>query len=89
MKKSSFAKLTLAAVAVSVLMMSGCTKHPDETQLMALEEARGAAESAEQTLSAKKQERMQLEQQVSAKENELGQVEAERDDVQQKMNEQY
>ncbi len=83
--RKTFAKLSLAVVAVSVLVMSGCTKHPNETQLMALEEARSAAASAEQSLSAKKQERMSLEQQVAAKEGELSEVEAERDDVEQGM----
>lgn len=84
-KKNSTIKLMLASVALSSLMLSGCTKHPDQDQLSQLEEARGAAVSAEQTLAAKKQERMQLEQQVSAKEAELSDRQAERDDVQAKM----
>ncbi len=85
--KSSFAKLVLAAIATSTLVMTGCTKHPDQDQLIKLEEARGAAESAEKSLAEKKRERMALEEQVSAKEGELSNREAERDDVKQKMDE--
>ena len=86
-KNGSIAKLILVAFAATTLVMTGCTKHPDEDQLTKLEDARGAAESAEKALSAKKRERMELEQQVSAKEGELSTKEAERDDVKQKMEE--
>ncbi len=85
--KSSFAKLLLAGIAASTLVMTGCTKHPDQDQLLKLEEARSAAESAEKSLAEKKKERMALESQVSTKEGELANKEAERDDVKQKMEE--
>lgn len=85
--KSSFAKFLLAAIAMSTLVMTGCTKKPNEDELTKLEEARGAAESAEKSLAEKKRERMALEEQVAAKEGELANKEAERDDVKQKMDE--
>lgn len=85
--KSSFAKFLLAAIAMSTLVMTGCTKKPNEDELTRLEEARGAAESAEKSLAEKKRERMSLEEQVAAKEGELANKEAERDDVKQKMDE--
>ena len=88
MKNSnSITKLLLASVAVSAMLFTGCTKHPDQDQLSQLEEARAAAQSAEQTLANKKQERMQLEQQVAQKESELSDKKAEKADVQQKMDE--
>lgn len=86
-KNSSFAKLTLAAIAASTLVLSGCSKTINEEQATKLDEARAAAESAEKKLAEKKRERMALEDQVSAKEGELSNRETERDDVKQKMEE--
>jgi septal ring factor EnvC (AmiA/AmiB activator) len=83
-KKSLITKLVMASVVTSALVFTGC-KHPDQDQISKLEEARGAAVSAEQQLAAKKNERVQLEQQVAAKEGELSTKQAEKEDVKQKM----
>lgn len=85
--KSSFAKLLLAAIATSTLIFSGCSKSINEEQATRLDEARAAAESAEQKLAEKKRERMNLEQELSSKEGDRTNKEAERDDVKQKMEE--
>jgi septal ring factor EnvC (AmiA/AmiB activator) len=65
---------------------SGCTKRPSEEELAKLDQATQAAEAAERKLAELRTERMALEQQLEAKKQELGQHEAERDDLQQKMN---
>ncbi|MGM0444547.1 MAG: hypothetical protein ACQEQV_10195 [Fibrobacterota bacterium] len=80
-------KLTAAGAAVSALMLTGCTKHPDEAQLNRLEDARGAAKSAEQTKYQKVEERRKLEQQVEAKQGTLDRHKEERDDIEKKMEE--
>lgn len=81
------ARFTIVAFAFSALAFTGCKKGPDVEQLNRLEEARLAAESAELTHNQKKQERMELERQVASKQGELAEHEAERDDLQQKMQE--
>ncbi len=65
--------------------MTGCTKKPNDEELTRLEEARSAAESAERKLAELRQERMGLESQLSQKQAELGEHEAERDDLKEKM----
>lgn len=65
--------------------MTGCTKKPNEDELVKLEEARAAAESAERKLSELRQERQSLESQLSQKEAELREHEAERDELKEKM----
>jgi uncharacterized lipoprotein NlpE involved in copper resistance len=65
--------------------LAGCTSHPDEDQIKALEEAKAAAQSAEQTLASKKQEASTLESQCAAKKAELEKVKAEKDLVQQRL----
>lgn len=77
----------ITAIALVALTLTGCSKGPNEEQLNALEEARGAAESAERAKAAKVQERTELEAQVAAKEGQLSTKEEERDDVKQKMEE--
>ncbi|ERP39187.1 hypothetical protein [Chitinivibrio alkaliphilus] len=78
-------KLVTISAALSAFMLTGCTQRPDEEQLHRLEEARGAAQSAEQTRYEKVEERRLLEQEVSDKEGTLQRHEEERNDIQQQM----
>lgn len=80
-------RVVLAGAAASALLLSGCTKRPSEDQKNQLDEARGAAVAAETTKSQLIQERRTLELQVNEKRSSLAQHEAERDDIQQKMQE--
>ncbi len=82
-----FLKLAVTSAATCALLLTGCTKKPNEEQLNQLDDARGAAISAETTKSQKIEERRKLEQQVNAKKGVLAEHEAERDDVKQKMEE--
>ncbi len=78
-------KLAIAGVAAASLIFTGCKAKPTTEQLNALEEARSAAESAEQLKAQKKKERMNLEQQVAGRQGVLKGHEAERDDLKEKM----
>lgn len=81
-----FARMVLLAAAIGIVG-AGCTKRPSEEELAKLDQATRAAEAAEAKLAELRNERMALEQQLDMKKQELGQHEAERDDLQQKMNE--
>lgn len=86
MKVNGLLKITLIAVAVGALSI-GCTKRPSEEDLAKLEQSTAAADAAERKLAELRNERMALEQQLEGKKQELGQHEAERDDLKQKMDE--
>jgi septal ring factor EnvC (AmiA/AmiB activator) len=62
--------ITLGLIALS-FGFSGCTTKPNNDDLTKLEEARSAAESAEQKLAELKKERMQLESELQKKETKL------------------
>ena len=68
-------------VLVSLLLVSGCARHPSEKELGVLEQQRKAAESAEKTLAAKKGQKAELERQVAQKKAELKRLEEKRDAV--------
>jgi septal ring factor EnvC (AmiA/AmiB activator) len=78
-------------VVVPILILfgwlAGCTSHPDEEQIKALEETKAAALSAEQTLASKKQEASTLESQCEAKKAELEKVKKEKEVVLQRLEE--
>ncbi len=64
--------------------MSGCTKKPGNQDISKLEDARGAAESAERKLGELRQERIKLEKELKDKQDELQKKEKERNDLQNK-----
>jgi hypothetical protein len=69
----------------AMVLLGGCTKRPSQDELARLEEARTAAEAAENKLAELKRERMELEATLQQKQEELKKREEERDDVKQKM----
>lgn len=76
----------LAVVTVAMALgVGGCTKRPSEEELAKLEEARMAAENAEQKLAQLRNERMQLERTLEEKQAELRRHEEERDELRMKM----
>lgn len=83
----SISKYIFIGAFVVMCGVTGCTKKPNEEELTKLEEARAAAESAERKLSELRQERMSLESQLEQKKSALGEHEAEREDLKQKMEE--
>ena len=85
-RKYQFMRIALLAGAIAACSI-GCTKRPSEEELARLEQATAAAEAAERKLADLRNERMALESQLEGKKQELGQHEAERDDLKMKMEE--
>lgn len=82
-----YAKISIMAV-LFVAFLAGCTWHPGEEDIKALEETKTAALAAEKTLADKKAERKDLEAKLDAKKSELAKVKAEKEKVMQKLQEQ-
>lgn len=74
-----------AGFALSLGVSTGCTKHPNEEQLQALEETKQAALSAEQTLEQKKREKSDLERQLEQKKRELQKAKDEQEAVKRRL----
>ena len=81
-----FMRIALLASVIAACSV-GCTKRPSEEELVRLEQATAAAEAAERKLAELRNERMALESQLEGKRQELGQHEAERDELKVKMEE--
>ena len=81
-----YAKVSIMAVLV-IAFLAGCTWHPGEEEIQALEETKAAALAAEKTLADKKAERKDLEAKLEAKKAELAKVKAEKEKVMQKLEE--
>ncbi len=71
--------------ALSLMLSTGCSRHPNEEQIRVMEEARAAALSAEEQLAQKQQECEDLKQQVASKQKELDNLKKERELVQQRV----
>lgn len=79
-------KLKIFMIGIFVIgIFAGCTKHPSEEEIRALEEAKSAALSAEKTLADKKREQADLQAQCDAKKAELEKVQQEKAKVMQKL----
>ncbi len=87
MKQSARKMLSWVAVVVfsASISMIGCTKHPNEKQLQALEETKQAALSAEAQLEQKRQEKASLEAQLAEKKKQLEKAQAEKAAIAQKL----
>lgn len=64
MKKKFFMILTLA-LALGMMVITGCTRHPNEEQQNVLEETIRAAKAAQSELDETVKERKQLESEVN------------------------
>lgn len=73
MRKTLRAIAVFAAIIcfVGTLLISGCTKHPNEEQMNTLEETKKAALSAEDELAKKQQEKADLENELAEKNAQL------------------
>ena len=76
--------VTMVAVVASMSMI-GCSKHPNEKQLQALEETKQAALAAESQLEQKRQEKADLERQLAEKKAQLEKAQAEKAKIAQKL----
>lgn len=68
---SSISLILIALFVLSTFSFMGCTKHPNEKQLAALEEQKNAALAAEQTLEERRREKSRLESELNQKRQEL------------------
>ena len=68
--------------SLSLLFSTGCSRHPNEEQISAMEEARSACLAAEQKLSEVQQEKASLESQLNSKKAELDNAQKEKEKVQ-------
>jgi septal ring factor EnvC (AmiA/AmiB activator) len=68
--------------SLSLLVSTGCSRHPNEEQINAMEEARSACLAAEQKLSEVQQEKASLEGQLNSKKAELDNAQKEKEKVQ-------
>jgi peptidoglycan hydrolase CwlO-like protein len=78
--------LSIALVAIfslSLLTATGCSRHPNDEQIRAMEEARSACLAAEQKLNEVQRERSGLESQLQAKKAELDKAQKEKAHVEQ------
>jgi chromosome segregation ATPase len=89
MGKLSRTILVIVSVACLVLSLSigGCTKHPNEDQLQALEEQRKAAIAAEEELAKCQQEKADLDRELAEKKQKLEDAKSEKDLVTKRLGE--
>ena len=73
----------VAIFSLSLLTATGCSRHPNEEQIRAMEEARSAWLAAEQKLNEVQRERGNLESQLQAKKAELDKTQKEKAHVEQ------
>ncbi len=86
MRKASRSLIMLITGLIVVgLYFSGCTKHPNQEQLNALEEQKKAALSAEDQLDKLRREKADLENQLAKKKAELEKSKKEKEAVQQRL----
>lgn len=73
----------VAIFSLSLLTATGCSRHPNEEQIRAMEEARSACLAAEQKLNEVQRERGNLESQLQSKKAELDKTQKEKAHVEQ------
>ncbi len=78
--------LLVGLFSFSLFLSTGCAGHPNEKQISAMEEARSACLAAEQKLSDTQKNREDLEAQLSQKKAQLAKAQAEKEKVQQGLN---
>lgn len=83
MRKLSKTIIVIVSVAGLVLSLSigGCTKHPNEQQLQALEEQRKAALASEEQLAKCQQQNADLKRELTEKKQKLEDAKSEKDVV--------
>lgn len=87
MRKLSRTIILFAAVACLILSLalSGCTKHPNEKQLQALEEQRKAALAAEEQLAKCNQQKADVGRELAEKQSKLQSAKSEKAMIEKKL----
>jgi peptidoglycan hydrolase CwlO-like protein len=73
----------IIAFSFSLITATGCSRHPNEEQIQAMEEARSACLAAEQKLNEVQNERANVERQLDAKKADLDKAQKELENVKQ------
>ncbi len=73
----------VAVFSFSLLTATGCSRHPNEEQIRAMEEARSACLASEQKLNEVQKQRADLESKLQAKKAELDKAQKEKAHVEQ------
>jgi len=83
MRKISRTIIVAVSVACLILSicLSGCTKHPNEKQLQALDEQRKAASAAEEQLNKCQQQKADLDRELAEKKQKLDDAKSEKQAV--------
>lgn len=81
----TFTLVLVSGIFITGLFFSGCTKHPSQEQLNALEEQKKAALAAEDQLDKLRREKADLENQLAKKKAELEKSKKEKEAVQQRL----
>jgi len=80
--------MTLFSLIIIVsFLLTGCTRHANEEQLMTLDETQKSALSAEKQIAEKEKEKAALEAKLAEKQAELKKVQEEKVKVQSKLGE--
>jgi hypothetical protein len=85
-KMRSYLIKGIALCMLSALSLVACSKHPNQEQLQALEEARQAATAAEAQVAQKRSERDDLQRQLDQKRAELKKAQDEKAAVTARLN---
>ena len=80
-KTLMIAKAALAFTMLFLFLMSGCAKHPSESQLDQLERQKAAALAAEEKVQERRAEKTKLQETLKEKKSELRELDRERDDI--------
>jgi peptidoglycan hydrolase CwlO-like protein len=70
---------------LSLILTTGCSRHPNQEQIQAMEEARSACLAAEQKLDERQKELSKLQDQLSASQDKLEQAKSEKQAVQDRL----
>ncbi|MEK7726804.1 MAG: hypothetical protein AAB354_00255 [candidate division KSB1 bacterium] len=75
--KSSLAKFMVAGM-LTTMALSACSKHPNETQLKALQDCQNATQAAQAMVTEKQRTREQAKSRVAQKRADLQKAQAEK-----------
>jgi hypothetical protein len=89
MRKWSKTIIVIVSVASLILLLfiGGCTKHPNEKQLAALEEQRKAALASEEQLAKCQQQNADLNRELAEKKQKLEDAKSEKETVTKRLGE--
>lgn len=83
--KKLLSGIIIGIFSFSLLISTGCSRHPNTEQISKMEEARSACLAAEQKLNDVQKQREGVEQKLASKKDELNGLQKEKDLIQQRL----